>query len=67
MYYRNMGKVKTGGVRLQRMMHKINRPYLFIDTYNQRVIDNISGTILVGIDFRNMTYVSVPSKHEKEI
>lgn len=49
------------------MMHKINRPYLFIDTYNQRVIDNLSGTILVGIDFRNMTYVSVPSKHDKEI
>lgn len=48
------------------MMHKINRPYLFIDTYNQRVIDNISGTILVGIDFRNMTYVSVPMNDEKE-
>lgn len=42
------------------MIHKVNKPYLFIDTYNQRTIDNIAGTILVGIDFRNMHYISVP-------
>lgn len=58
-----LNKIKTGGVRLQRMIHKVNKPYLFIDTYNQRVIDNISGTVLTGIDFRNMYYVSVP--HDK--
>lgn len=56
-----MNRVKTGGgVRLMRMIDKIDRPYLFIDTYNQRVLENISGTILTGIDFRNMYYISVP-------
>ena len=55
-----MNKIKTGGVRLQRMINKVDRPYLFIDTYNQRVLEKISGTILTGIDFRNMYYISVP-------
>lgn len=43
-----------------RMIGKIDRPYLFIDTYNQRVLDNVCGTVLTGIDFRNMYYISVP-------
>lgn len=38
---------------------KVNRPYLWIDTYNQCVSD-IAGTITIGVDFRNGYYVSVP-------
>lgn len=54
-------KTKTGGKRLAKMLGggKITKPYQYIDTYNQRVIDNEAGTILTGIDFRNMYYVTV--------
>lgn len=48
----------TGGVRLQTMIRKIDRPYLWIDTYNQRV-DVIAGTIKARIDSNCMYYVSV--------
>ena len=53
-------KVKTGGVRLAQLKQtgKIDRPYLWIDTYNQLVSD-IAGTIHCGVDFRNNLYVSV--------
>lgn len=48
----------TGGKRLASMMSKIDRPYLWIDTYNQRV-DDIAGTIKARIDGNCMYYVSV--------
>lgn len=50
---------KTGGVRLAQMIAdgKIDRGGLFIDTYNQTTSD-IAGTIQVGIDFRNIYYVT---------
>lgn len=52
---------KTGGKRLARMLGggKITKPYQFIDTYNQRTVDDMAGTILTGVDFRNMYYVTV--------
>lgn len=48
----------TGGKRLASMEYKIDRPYLWIDTYNQRV-DDIAGTIKARIDGNCMYYVSV--------
>ena len=48
----------TGGKRLASMMCKIERPYLWIDTYNQRV-DDIAGTIKARIDGNCMYFVSV--------
>jgi len=48
----------TGGKRLALMEHKIDRPYLWIDTYNQRV-DDIAGTIKARIDGNCMYFVSV--------
>lgn len=51
---------------MARMRDKVDRPWLFIDTYNQCVRDNIAGTILIGIDFRNMHYISVPDDREHE-
>lgn len=50
----------TGGKRLERMLKdgKINRPYLYIDTYNQTVKD-IAGCIKARIDGNCMYYVSV--------
>jgi hypothetical protein len=50
---------KTGGIRLAKMIAdgKIKRGGLFIDTYNQSVSE-IAGTIQVGIDFRNIYYVT---------
>lgn len=52
-------KTKTGGVRLAQLKQsgKIDRPYLWIDTYNQLVSD-IAGTVHCGVDFRNNLYVS---------
>ena len=52
-------KVKTGVVRLAQLKQsgKIDRPYLWIDTYNQLVSD-IAGTVHCGVDFRNNLYVS---------
>lgn len=53
-------RIKTGGVRLSRMLQegKINKPFLWIDTYNQRV-DGIAGTIKARIDSNCMYFVSV--------
>ena len=48
----------TGGKRLASMVSKIDRAYLWIDTYNQRV-DDIAGTIKARIDGNCMYYVSV--------
>ena len=48
----------TGGKRLASMMCKIERPYLWIDTYNRRV-DDIAGTIKARIDGNCMYFVSV--------
>lgn len=48
----------TGGKRLASMMSKIDRAYLWIDTYNQRV-DDVAGTIKARIDGNCMYYVSV--------
>jgi len=55
-----MKKKATGGVRLAKMIHKVNKPYLWIDTYNQCVSD-IAGTIKARINSNNMYYVSVPN------
>jgi len=56
-------KTKTGGVRLAQLKQsgKIDRPYLWIDTYNQLVSD-IAGTVHCGVDFRNNLYVSDTNK-----
>lgn len=48
----------TGGKRLASMVSKIDRAYLWIDTYNQRV-DDIAGTIKARIDGNCMYFVSV--------
>ena len=58
-------KVKTGGKRLAELLQsgKIDRPYLWIDTYNQLVSD-IAGTIHCGVDFRNNLYVSVEDEQD---
>ena len=60
-------KVKTGGKRLAELLQsgKIDRPYLWIDTYNQLVSD-IAGTIHCGVDFRNNLYVSVEDEKDEE-
>lgn len=49
-----------GGVRLANMLKdgKIDSPYLWIDTYNQRV-DEVAGTIKARIDGNCMYFVSV--------
>lgn len=51
---------RTGGVRLEKMLRggQINRPYLWIDTYNQ-VTNEIAGTIKARIDSNCMYFVSV--------
>lgn len=60
-------RVKTGGTRLANMINQVNRPFLFIDTYNQRVLYNMSGTITTGVDFRNNTYISVSNKQNEDM
>lgn len=50
-------KKATGGVRLQRMLHKIDGGGQWIDTYNQRV-DDIAGTIKARINSNCMYFVS---------
>ena len=59
--YGKFRMIKTGGTRLEKMLldGKINRPYLWIDTYHQRTSD-ISGCIRARIDANNLFYVSVP-------
>ncbi len=54
-----MGKA-TGGHRLASLLSsgKVDRPFLWIDTYNQCVSD-IAGTIKARIDSNNMYFVSV--------
>ena len=50
---------KTGGKRLLETIEK-GIPFksgLWIDTYN-RTSSTIAGTILTGVDFRNMYYVT---------
>ena len=51
---------KTGGVRLESMIaaRQINKPWLWIDTYNQ-VVNDIAGTIKARIDTNCMYFVSV--------
>lgn len=55
-----MSKEKTGGVRLEKMLRggQISEPWLWIDLYNQAT-SNIAGTILAGIDYRCLYFVSV--------
>ncbi len=55
-----MSREKTGGVRLEKMLRggQIDKPYLWIDTYNQCVND-IAGTIKARIDSNCMYFVSV--------
>lgn len=62
-----MKKVRkaTGGVRLEHMLKKIDRPFLWIDTYNQCVND-LAGTIKSRIDSNCMYFVSVPLNNESE-
>ena len=58
-----MKKKATGGVRLESMRHKIDRPYLWIDTYNQ-CVNEIAGTLKARIDSNCMYFVSVPYESE---
>ena len=51
-----MKKQATGGKRLQRMLPKIDRGGLWIDTYNQCVND-IAGTIKARVN-SNLYFVS---------
>ena len=56
-----MKQNKTGGVRLEKLVDSGKLPFrggIFLDTYNQRYCEGFSGTILTGIDFRNMYYVT---------
>ena len=52
-------KHKTGGKRLMETIERglPMRNGLWIDTYNKTWSD-IAGTILTGVDFRNMYYVT---------
>lgn len=53
--------MKTGGIRLAQMIRDNKIPYrggVWIDTYNQTIDEDIAGTILCGIDFRGMHYVT---------
>lgn len=52
-----MKKQATGGKRLQRMLPKIDRGGLWIDTYNQCVND-IAGTIKARVNANCMYFVS---------
>lgn len=56
-----MKREPTGGERLATMIKRgrIQEPYLWIDTYNQRT-DVIAGTIKARIDGNCMYFVSVP-------
>jgi len=55
-----MSREKTGGVRLEKMLRggQIDKPYLWIDTYNQ-CVNSIAGTIKARIDSNCMYFVSV--------
>ena len=55
-----MSREKTGGIRLEKMLRggQIDKPYLWIDTYNQCVND-IAGKIKARIDGNCMYFVSV--------
>lgn len=53
----------TGGKRLKSMIKNIDRPYLWIDTYNQRV-DSIAGTIKARINNNCMYFVSVKDERK---
>ena len=53
--------MKTGGKRLEKMLREGKIPCrggVWIDTYNQTTDKDIAGTILCGIDFRCMHYVT---------
>ena len=50
-------KKATGGVRLESMRHKIDRPFLWIDTYNQ-CVNELAGTLKARIDANCMYFVS---------
>lgn len=56
----------TGGIRLQRMIRggKIDRPMLYIDTYNQSTLHGIFGTIKARIDSNCMYFISL--EHNKD-
>lgn len=59
-----MKKQATGGKRLQRMLPKIDRGRLWIDTYNQCVND-IAGTIKARVN-SNLYFVSEDSSNEED-
>lgn len=59
-----MKKQATGGKRLQRMLPKIDRGGLWIDTYNQCVND-IAGTIKARVNANCMYFVSEDSRMKK--
>ena len=59
-----MKKQATGGKRLQRMLPKIVRGGLWIDTYNQSVSD-IAGTIKARVN-ANLYFVSEDSSNEED-
>ena len=58
-----MKKQATGGKRLQRMLPKIDRGGLWIDTYNQCVND-IAGTIKARVNANCMYFVSEDLSYE---
>lgn len=59
-----MKKQATGGKRLQRMLPKIDRGGLWIDTYNQCVND-IAGTIKARVN-SNLYFISEDSSNEED-
>ena len=53
--------MKTGGKRLEKMLRENKIPRksgVWISTYNQSINEDVAGTILCGIDFRNVHYVT---------
>lgn len=52
----------TGGVRLARMIRdgKIDRPYLWLDAYNQATKPDVAGTIMTRVDASNHYSITTP-------
>ena len=56
----------TGGVRLAKLIKSgnVDRPYLWVDSYNQLVAEGITGTITTRIDAGACWFITVP--HTKD-
>ena len=59
---------KTGGVRLQKIIAdgKIYQPNMWIDCYSDYAVPDIANTVTVGIDFRNIYYISTEHINDRK-